>query len=101
MKFTVIDTVWVADDYDTGELICATHTFEEMIDILCNKGFLYDEFEIHPEEDSSEWIPIKEVFGDNWKNVIKRMSAARLARFLDWEINMSLLDIMEVEYDTP
>ena len=40
MEIKTICTVWIAyEDYDGGEIIAVTRTFEDLIDILCENRF--------------------------------------------------------------
>lgn len=93
MKFTLYDTIWVAEDHRVGELIAATRHYDDMIDILCERGFITKDTE------SLDVIghSLEQDFGDKWQEAIKKMSAKKLNSLFDWEITVRQVDLIEVK----
>ena len=94
MKIKVIETIWIVEDHDTGELICATKTFEDAIDYLYRGNWLYEDTKI--KTDDFKWKPIKEVFGERWLEIVKRFSSSKIDRLFEWDISIRQLDLVEV-----
>ena len=93
MKLNVIQTIWIAEDLDAREIVCATPYFDDVIDFLWATNYLDENTPIITHDDA----PIGEVFGDRWLQAIKSFSAKKINSVLDWNINLRQVDLIELE----
>ena len=91
MKTKVIQTIWTAENYDIFETICATPHFEDLIDILCDEGYLNDLTY------TTEGGTLKELYGENWVKTLKSFSARKINNLISWDIELRQVDIVYVE----
>lgn len=93
MKLNVIQVIWIAEDLDTGEIVCATPYFRDVIDFLWAASYLDENTPIITHENA----PIGKVFGDRWLQAIKSFSAKKINSVLDWNISLRQVDLIELE----
>lgn len=96
MRFKTIQTIWTAEDFDIHDTICATPYFEDLIDILCDAGYLHGDLyttEDEPFEDKT----LEELYGENWLKVIKSFSARKINNLIGWDVELRQIDVVEVE----
>lgn len=93
MKLNVIQTIWIAEDHDVGEIVCATPYFNDAIDFLWTTNYLNENTPIITHENA----PIGKVFGDRWLQVIKSFSAKKINSVLDWDIDLRQVDLITLE----
>lgn len=91
MKTKVIQTIWIAEDFDIHETICATPHFEDLIDILYDIGCLHESIY------TIEGRTLKELYGENWIKVIKSFSARKINNLICWNIELWQIDVVEIE----
>lgn len=93
MKINTLQTIWVAEDLDAGETICATPYFDDIIDFLWITNYLNENTPIITHGNA----PIGEVFGNRWLQAIKSFSAKKINTVLDWNISLRQVDLIELE----
>lgn len=93
MKLNIIQTIWIVEDLDTREIVCATPYFRDVIDFLWAASYLDENTPIITPKNA----PIGEVFGDRWLQAIKSFSAKKINSVLDWNINLRQVDLIELE----
>lgn len=93
MKINTLQTIWLAEDLDSGEIVCATPYFRDIIDFLCTVSYLNENTPIITHGNA----PIGEVFGDRWLQAIKSFSAKKINTVLDWNISLRQVDLIELE----
>ena len=91
MKTKLIQTIWIAEDFDIHETICATPYFEDLIDILCGTGYL------HKSIYTIRGRTLKELYGENWLKTLKSFSARKINNFLNWDVELRQVDITQIE----
>lgn len=91
MRTKLIQTIWTAENYDIYETICATPHFEDLIDILCDEGYLYGAL------DTTEDETLEELYGENWLKVIKSFSAAKINNLICWDVELRQVDVVQIE----
>lgn len=93
MEIKTICTIWIAyEDYDGGEIIAVTRTFEDLVDILCEKEYLYDDYRLYS-LNMKGGKTLQEIYGNNWREVIKRFSGKKLTRLICDEIIIKQFDL--------
>lgn len=93
MKINTLQTIWIAEDLDSGEIVCATPYFRDVIDFLWTVSYLNENTPIITHGNT----PIGEVFGNRWLQAIKSFSAKKINTVLDWNINLRQVDLIELE----
>lgn len=93
MKINTLQTIWLAEDLDSGEIVCATPYFRDVIDFLWTVSYLNENTPIITHGNA----PIGEVFGDRWLQAIKSFSAKKINTVLDWNISLRQVDLIELE----
>lgn len=93
MKINTLQTIWIAEDLDSGEIVCATPYFRDVIDFLQAASYLDENTPIITHGNA----PIGEVFGDRWLQAIKSFSAKKINTVLDWNISLRQVDLIELE----
>lgn len=93
MKINTLQTIWLAEDLDSGEVVCATPYFRDVIDFLQVASYLDENTPIITHGNA----PIGEVFGDRWLQAIKSFSAKKINTVLDWNISLRQVDLIELE----
>ena len=93
MKLNIIQTIWIVEDLDTREIVCATPYFRDVMDFLWAASYLDENTPIITPENA----PIGEVFGDRWLQAIKSFNAKKINTVLDWNINLRQVDLIELE----
>ena len=93
MKLNIIQTIWIAEDLDSGEIVCATPYFRDVIDFLWATSYLDENTPIITHGNA----PIGEVFGNRWLQAIKSFSAKKINTVLDWNISLRQVDLIELE----
>ena len=93
MRLNVIQVIWIAEDLNSGEIVCATPYFRDVIDFLWAASYLDEYTPIITHGNA----PIGEVFGDRWLQAIKSFSAKKINSVLDWNINLRQVDLIELE----
>lgn len=91
MKTKVIQTIWIAEDFDIHETICATPHFDDLIDILCSTGYL------HASIYTVRGKTLKELYGENWLKTLKSFSATKINTLLNWDVELRQVDITQIE----
>ena len=87
--------IWIAEDHDTGELIFATPHFDDLIDYLCDNYIITEDLEVNNNLLRSQWKPLRETFGENWREVLKKFSSVRINQLFDWEISLRQIELLE------
>lgn len=93
MKINTLQTIWIAEDLDSGEIVCATPYFRDVIDFLWTVSYLNENTPIITHGNA----PIGEVFGNRWLQAIKSFSAKKINSVLDWNISLRQVDLVELE----
>lgn len=93
MKINTLQTIWLAEDLDSGEIVCATPYFRDVIDFLQAASYLDENTPIITHGNA----PIGEVFGNRWLQAIKSFSAKKINTVLDWNISLRQVDLIELE----
>lgn len=93
MKINTLQIIWLAEDLDSGEIVCATPYFRDVIDFLQAASYLDENTPIITHGNA----PIGEVFGDRWLQAIKSFSAKKINTVLDWNISLRQVDLIELE----
>lgn len=93
MKINTLQTIWLAEDLDSGEVVCATPYFRDVIDFLQAASYLDENTPIITHGNA----PIGEVFGNRWLQAIKSFSAKKINSVLDWNISLRQVDLIELE----
>lgn len=93
MKINTLQTIWIAEDLDSGEIVCATPYFRDVIDFLWAASYLDENTPIITHGNA----PIGKVFGDRWLQAIKSFSAKKINSVLDWNISLRQVDLIELE----
>lgn len=93
MKINTLQTIWLAEDLNSGEIVCATPYFRDVIDFLQAASYLDENTPIITHGNA----PIGEVFGDRWLQAIKSFSAKKINTVLDWNISLRQVDLIELE----
>lgn len=93
MKINTLQTIWLAKDLDSGEIVCATPYFRDVIDFLQAASYLNENTPIITYGNA----PIGEVFGNRWLQAIKSFSAKKINTVLDWNISLRQVDLIELE----
>lgn len=74
MKINTLQTIWLAEDLDSGEIVCATPYFRDVIDFLWTASYLNENTPIITHGNA----PIGEIFGNRWLQAIKSFNAKKL-----------------------
>lgn len=82
--------VWVAENYDTGELLFVTNSFDYALTIFKNRGYLYDDLTTL-ENDKS----LIEVYGKDWFNILKGLNESEFNDLFDWNIGLRKTNFIE------
>lgn len=90
MKTKVIQTIWIAEYY-LFETICATPHFDDLIDILYDKGYLNESTCTIKKE------TLKELYGENWLKTLKSFSARKINNLIRWNIKLRQIDVVQIE----
>lgn len=93
MKINTLQTIWLAEDLDSGEIVCATPYFRDVIDFLQAASYLDENTPIITHGNA----PIGEVFGNRWLQAIKSFRAKKINTVLDWNISLRQVDLIELE----
>lgn len=93
MKINTLQTIWIAEDLDSGEIVCATPYFRDVIDFLWAASYLNENTPIITHGNA----PIGEVFGNRWLQAIKSFNAKKINNVLDWNISLRQVDLIELE----
>lgn len=93
MKINTLQTIWLAEDLDSGEIVCATPYFRDVIDFLWAASYFDENTPIITHGNA----PIGEVFGNRWLQAIKSFSAKKINTVLNWNISLRQVDLIELE----
>ena len=93
MKINTLQIIWLAEDLNSGEIVCATPYFRDVIDFLQAASYLDENTPTITHGNA----PIGEVFGDRWLQAIKSFSAKKINTVLDWNISLRQVDLIELE----
>lgn len=93
MKINTLQTIWIVEDLDSGEIVCATPYFRDVIDFLWTASYLNENTPIITHGNA----PIGEIFGNRWLQTIKSFNAKKINSVLDWNISLRQVDLIELE----
>lgn len=91
MNLKVIQTIWIAEDYNIHKTVCATPYFKDLIDILCDEGY------IHESTYTTERATLKELYGENWLKTLKSFNARKIKNLIDWDLELRVVDVVQIE----
>ena len=91
MKTKIVQTIWIAENFHTHEIVCATPFFADLIDILCAEDYLNESVY------TTRGKTLKELYGENWLKVIKSFSARKIKNLIDWDVELQVIDVVQVE----
>lgn len=91
MKIEFIQTIWIAEDSYFHKTVCATPYFNDLIDILCAKGYLQGS------TFTTERKTLKELYGENWLKTLKSFSARKINNLISWDIELRQVDVVQIE----